>query len=163
MSSPSPDHKTVVRQEFTQQAQAYAANARIKNPDRLAALVQAVRPQPGARVLDVATGPGYVAAAFAEAGCEVVGLDLTPAPLALAEQMRQERGRAAGEIEHYPRCLGTDRFLEAIGDGFSGESGSLRHRFRLPRELCSDQFSLTRVMLHLEVLLVRQQLSVTSG
>ncbi|MDQ2714298.1 MAG: methyltransferase domain-containing protein [Chloroflexota bacterium] len=92
MSSSSPDHKAVVRQEFTQQAQAYAANSLIRNPDRLAALVQAVHPHPGARVLDVATGPGYVAAAFAEAGCEVVGLDLTPAPLALAEQMREARG-----------------------------------------------------------------------
>src|SRR6266566_1506741 len=92
MSSPSPDHKAVVIQEFTQQAQAYAASPLIANPNRLAALVQAVRPRPGARVLDVATGPGYVAAAFAEVGCEVVGLDLTPAPLKLAEQMREARG-----------------------------------------------------------------------
>lgn len=107
MSSPSPDHKAVVRQEFTQQAQAYAANPLIRNADRLTALVQAVRPQAGARVLDVATGPGYVAAAFAEAGCEVVGLDLTPAPLELAEQMRKERGLnnlhfQAGDAEHLP-------------------------------------------------------------
>jgi len=100
-------HKAVVIQEFTQQAQAYAASPLIANPDRLAALVQAVRPRLGARVLDVATGPGYVAAAFAEAGCEVVGLDLTPAPLALAEQMRQERGLSTlhfqqGDAEHLP-------------------------------------------------------------
>lgn len=92
MSSPSSDHKAVVRQEFTQQAQKFAANPLIKNPDRLAALVQAVRPHPGASVLDVATGPGYVAAAFAEAGCDVVGLDLTSAPLELARQMREARG-----------------------------------------------------------------------
>jgi ubiquinone/menaquinone biosynthesis C-methylase UbiE len=69
--------------------------------------VQAVRPQSGARVLDVATGPGYVAAAFAEAGCEVVGLDLTPAPLELAERMREERGLTKlrfqlGDAEHLP-------------------------------------------------------------
>jgi ubiquinone/menaquinone biosynthesis C-methylase UbiE len=107
MSSPLPDHKAVVRQEFTQQVQAYAANPLVANPDRLAALVQAVRPQPGARVLDVATGPGYVAAAFAEAGCEVVGLDLTPAPLTLAEQMRAARGLTnlrfqLGDAEHLP-------------------------------------------------------------
>ena len=104
-SSPSPDHKAVVRQEFTQQA--YAASPLIANPDRLAALVQAVQPQPGTRVLDVATGPGYVAAAFAEAGCEVVGLDLTPAPLTIAEQMRAARGLTnlrfqLGDAEHLP-------------------------------------------------------------
>ena len=107
VSSPAPDHKAVVRQEFTQQAQAYAANPLIRNADRLAALVQAVRPRPGARVLDVATGPGYIAAAFAEAGCEVVGIDLTPAPLELAEQMRKERGLTnlsfqLGDAEHLP-------------------------------------------------------------
>jgi protein-L-isoaspartate O-methyltransferase len=54
----------VVIQEFTQQAQTYAASPLIANSDRLAALVQAVRPHPGARVLDVAPGPGYVATAF---------------------------------------------------------------------------------------------------
>ncbi len=107
MSSPAPDHKAVVRQEFTQQAEAYAASPIIANSDRLAALVQTVRPKPGTRVLDVATGPGYVAAAFAEVGCEVVGIDLTPAPLALAEKMRAKRGLTnlrfqQGDAEHLP-------------------------------------------------------------
>jgi len=103
-----PDHNTIVRQEFTQQAQSYAASPLTINPDRLAALVQAVHPAPGARVLDVATGPGYVAAEFTAAGCEVVGLDLTPALLTLAEQVRQERGLTdnlhfqLGEAEHLP-------------------------------------------------------------
>ncbi len=107
MSSPAPDHKAVVRQEFTQQAQAYAANPSISDKDRLGRLVQAVQPQPGARVIDVATGPGYVAMAFAEAGCHVLGIDLTEAPLAIAEQKRQERGLATlhfqvGDAEHLP-------------------------------------------------------------
>ncbi len=107
MSLPPPDHKETVRQEFTKQAQAYAMNPLIANPDRLAALVQAVHPKPGARVLDVATGPGYVAAAFAEVDCEVIGLDLTPAPLALAEQMRAARGLTnlrfqLGDAENLP-------------------------------------------------------------
>ena len=107
MSSPASDHKDIVRREFTHQAPVYAANPAVANRDRLARLVQAVHPQPGAQVLDVATGPGFVAAAFAEAGCEVVGLDLTEAPLALAEQMRQERGLAnlrfqVGDAEHLP-------------------------------------------------------------
>ncbi len=107
MSSPAPDHKELIRREFTQQAQAYAANPSIKNQDLLKRLVQIVRPEPGARVLDVATGPGYVAMAFAEAGCDVVGLDLTEAPLKIAEQTRQERGLSnvrfqLGDAEHLP-------------------------------------------------------------
>lgn len=107
MSSSSRDHKAMVIQEFTQQAQAYTTSPLIANQERLAALVQAIRPQAGARVLDVATGPGYVAAAFAQEGCEVVGLDLTPALLALAEQMREERGLSnlrfqQGDAGHLP-------------------------------------------------------------
>lgn len=105
MSSFSSDHKEVVRQEFTRQAQAYAANPLTTNESRLSRLVQAVQPQPHARVLDVATGPGPVALAFAEAGCEVVGIDLTEAPLAIAERMRQARGLTnlrfqLGDAEH---------------------------------------------------------------
>jgi demethylmenaquinone methyltransferase/2-methoxy-6-polyprenyl-1,4-benzoquinol methylase len=48
------------------------------------ALVQAVNPQPGERVLDVATGTGMVAFALAERGCTVVGLDQSPQMLAMA-------------------------------------------------------------------------------
>ncbi len=62
----SSDHKAMIRQEFTQQAQAYAANPSIADHARLTRLVQAVQPRPRARVLDVATGPGYVAMAFNE-------------------------------------------------------------------------------------------------
>lgn len=104
---PSPDHKETVRQEFTQQAQAYAVNPVVTDPARLSQLVETVRPAPDARVLDVATGPGFVAMAFAEAGCEVVGLDLTAAPLAIAEQTRQQRGLTrlsfqVGDAERIP-------------------------------------------------------------
>ena len=107
MSTHANDHKDKVIREFTQQAEAYAANPLIADAERLAAIVRAVRPQPGARVLDVATGPGYVAAAFAEAGCDVVGIDLTPAPLALAEKMRAARGLTGlrfqqDDAEHLP-------------------------------------------------------------
>ncbi len=76
------DHKTIVRGEFTRQAEAYAAAAPIKDPDRLRRLVEAVNPRPDARVLEVATGPGHVAMAFAAVCREVVGLDLTGAPIA---------------------------------------------------------------------------------
>jgi ubiquinone/menaquinone biosynthesis C-methylase UbiE len=107
MSSFPSGHKEVVRQEFTQQAQAYAANPLTTNQSRLTRLVQAVQPLPNARVLDVASGPGPVAMAFAEAGCEVVGIDLTEAPLAIAEETRQARGLTnlrfqLGDAEHLP-------------------------------------------------------------
>src|SRR5262249_44176910 len=87
-----PDHNQVVREEFTRQAVAYAANPSIADPERIARLVQAVSPTSDARVLEVATGPGYVAMGFAAIAREVVGIDLTEAPLAIAEQRRQEQG-----------------------------------------------------------------------
>jgi ubiquinone/menaquinone biosynthesis C-methylase UbiE len=86
------DHNQVVREEFTRQATAYAANPSIIDPERVARLVQAVQPTPEHRVLEVATGPGYVAMGFAAVAREVVGVDLTEAPIALAEQRRQELG-----------------------------------------------------------------------
>ncbi len=107
MSSSSSDHKAVVRHKFTQQAREYAANPVVTDKDRLLRLVQTVQPRPQAQVLDVATGPGYVAMAFAEAGCQVIGIDLTEAPLAIAEGMRQARGLVnlhfqLGDAEHLP-------------------------------------------------------------
>jgi ubiquinone/menaquinone biosynthesis C-methylase UbiE len=104
---PSSEHKALVRHEFTQQAHTYAANPSISDHARLVRLVQAIHPKPDALVLDVATGPGYVALTFAEAGCDVIGIDLTEAPLAIAEQLRQARGLTnvrfqLGDAEHLP-------------------------------------------------------------
>ncbi len=98
-------HKAVVREEFTRQAEAYAAAAPIRDPERLKRLVEAVGPSPDARVLEVATGPGHVAMAFAAVCAEVVGLDLTAAPIAIANRTARERGLRnvrfeVGDCEH---------------------------------------------------------------
>ena len=92
-------HETIVRQEFTKQAEAYAAHPVIASQDRAAQLVRIVQPTPDDRVLEVATGPGYVAMAFATCCREVIGVDLTEAPLAIAEQTRQQRGLANVRFE----------------------------------------------------------------
>jgi SAM-dependent methyltransferase len=86
------EHKAVVQQEFTRQADAYAVAPTVSDPERIARLVKAVAPASGARVLDVACGPGFLALAFAAHCREAVGVDLTDAPLAIAERNRQERG-----------------------------------------------------------------------
>jgi ubiquinone/menaquinone biosynthesis C-methylase UbiE len=92
-------HEDIVRQEFTKQADAYAANPVIASQDRATQLVRVVQPTPHDRVLEVATGPGYVAMAFATCCREVVGVDLTEAPLVIAEKTRQERGLANVRFE----------------------------------------------------------------
>lgn len=92
MLSGESEHKERVREEFTRQASAYAASAQISDPERVARLVGMVGPSAEARVLEVATGPGYVAFGFALVCREVVGVDLTAAPLEIAERGRRERG-----------------------------------------------------------------------
>lgn len=63
------------------------------------ALVRAVDPQPGQRVLDVATGTGMVAAALAaRAQCQVVGLDQSEAMLAGARDRLARSPRLAGRV-----------------------------------------------------------------
>jgi demethylmenaquinone methyltransferase/2-methoxy-6-polyprenyl-1,4-benzoquinol methylase len=73
------------------------------------ALVHALDPRPGQRVLDVATGTGMVAFALAARGCEVVGLDQSPEMLAQARaklaanpQMAARVNFVAGQAEALP-------------------------------------------------------------
>ncbi|HTT75441.1 MAG TPA: class I SAM-dependent methyltransferase [Candidatus Binataceae bacterium] len=101
------DHKAVVREEFTRQADVYAAAPVITDSERLARLVEAINPQPQSRALEVATGPGYVAMALAARCRQVVGLDLTPAPIEIARRISRGRGITnvhfqIGDAEHLP-------------------------------------------------------------
>jgi ubiquinone/menaquinone biosynthesis C-methylase UbiE len=79
------NHNDTVRQAFTLQAGNYAANATLSDSSRLTRLVEAVNPSEDSLVLDVATGPGFVAEAFSTARM-VVGIDITLAPLKIAKQ-----------------------------------------------------------------------------
>jgi ubiquinone/menaquinone biosynthesis C-methylase UbiE len=88
------EHKDLVREEFTRQAADYASAPAIVDSEHLRQLVELVAPPRDARVLEVATGPGHVAMAFAARCREVVGIDLTDAPLKIAERMRSQRGLA---------------------------------------------------------------------
>jgi ubiquinone/menaquinone biosynthesis C-methylase UbiE len=57
---------------------------------------------PGARVLDVATGPGYVAARAAERGASVVGVDIAEAMLARARRLQPQLDFRHGNAEALP-------------------------------------------------------------
>jgi demethylmenaquinone methyltransferase/2-methoxy-6-polyprenyl-1,4-benzoquinol methylase len=76
------------------------------------ALVDAVDPRPGDRVLDVATGTGMVAYALARRGATVVGLDQSEQMLARARARPAARVTfIRGEAEHLPF---TDREFDAL-------------------------------------------------
>jgi len=85
-------HNEIVRDSFTAQAKAFAANPWVSDEERIQRLVAAAHLAGKERVLDVATGPGYIAEAFACAAHEVVGVDLTEAMLAIAKERTKQHG-----------------------------------------------------------------------
>jgi 2-polyprenyl-3-methyl-5-hydroxy-6-metoxy-1,4-benzoquinol methylase len=86
------EHNDVVRESFTVQAESFAANPWVTDEQRINRLVSAAHLTGNERVLDIATGPGYIAEAFARAAREVIGVDLTAAMLAIAEERTKQRG-----------------------------------------------------------------------
>jgi ubiquinone/menaquinone biosynthesis C-methylase UbiE len=78
--------KERVRRQYGAVGDAYVRSPLHAAGDDLARLVEAMRPQPDERLLDVATGGGHVAKAFAPHVAAVVASDLTPQMLAGAER-----------------------------------------------------------------------------
>ncbi|BAS29198.1 class I SAM-dependent methyltransferase [Limnochorda pilosa] len=91
------DLKDSVRQQFGTHAEAYVRSQDHARGESLERLVELTRPQPDWTVLDVATGGGHTALAFAPRVARVVASDLTPAMLDAAE--RHAAGRGAANVE----------------------------------------------------------------
>lgn len=132
------EHKDLVRDEFTRQANDYAASPQIRDRKRIERFVAEVAPDLNARLLDVACGPGHVSLGFAEVCREVVGVDLTEAPLKIAEQASTDRG------------IGNARFQLADADRIPFDDGTFDavvcryavHHFDQPRKAITE---MTRV------------------
>ena len=100
-------HNEVVRESFTIQAKTFAANPWVTDEQRINRLVAAAHLSGNERVLDIATGPGYIAEAFARVAREAIGVDLTAAMLAIAEERTRERGMKnvsfrMGDVQNLP-------------------------------------------------------------
>jgi SAM-dependent methyltransferase len=79
-------------------------------------LLDAARVGPGVRVVDVATGPGYVAGAAARRGARVVGVDFSAAMLAEARRHYPAVEFQAGDAEALPFPDGRlDAFVMSFG------------------------------------------------
>ena len=85
-----PTH--LIRQQFGTNADKYATSAVHAHGESLARLVELIQPQPDWLMLDVSTGAGHTALAFAPHVARVVAVDLTPEMLNTARKLAEQRG-----------------------------------------------------------------------
>jgi SAM-dependent methyltransferase len=78
-------------------------------------LLTAANVGPGTRTLDVATGPGYVAARAADRGAAVVGVDVAGAMVALARRLYPDLDVRQGDAHALPF---EDRSFDAVVGNF---------------------------------------------
>jgi ubiquinone/menaquinone biosynthesis C-methylase UbiE len=90
--APAATHAAAIADQFTRQAEQFAASPVHHNQAALDLLVDAASPRPEDVSLDVACGPGSVVCAFARRVRRAVGLDATEAMLAEARRLAAERG-----------------------------------------------------------------------
>jgi SAM-dependent methyltransferase len=77
-------------------------------------LLDAAAVGPGTRVLDVGSGPGYVAAAAAARDATAVGVDVAPAMVALARTLHPQVEFVQGDAEHLR--FADDSFDAVVGN-----------------------------------------------
>ena len=96
-----------VQAQYGKQASFYSVSVSHATSDTLQLMVEMAHLNGSERVLDVATGTGFCAMAFAPHVKDVVAYDLTPQMLAEAEKLSRERGISnmrfkQGPAEHMP-------------------------------------------------------------
>ncbi len=84
-------HQADILDQFTRQAVPFSNQPAHSQEIFLELLLQMSGVGPADTVLDVACGPGLVALAFAARARHVTGIDLTPAMIARAQELQQER------------------------------------------------------------------------
>lgn len=86
------DGKDLVKQQYGAHAQGYVTSKVHAQGESLKRLVELIHPQKDWRALDVSTGGGHTALAFAPLVKQVIASDLTPEMLAAAETFIGSRG-----------------------------------------------------------------------
>jgi SAM-dependent methyltransferase len=85
------NHQNLILDQFTRQAVVFSTAPTITDEDALRMIVEAARPTPNDRLLDVACGPGLVVCAFAPHVREATGIDMTPAMLDRARKLAESK------------------------------------------------------------------------
>ena len=99
-------------QGWQQSADQYHASFGSLTSQSIKPLLDAVRTDVGIELLDIATGPGYVAAAAFQRGWKVTGLDFSEAMLAKAKELHPQIEFRQGDAESLP--FGEAQFAAAV-------------------------------------------------
>jgi ubiquinone/menaquinone biosynthesis C-methylase UbiE len=92
MSNTQSDIHEKVKEQFSKTAQAYVSSSVHAKGDELKLLLELAGDLANKSVLDIATGGGHTALAFAKAGATVTATDLTPTMLETAQTFVLSRG-----------------------------------------------------------------------
>jgi len=132
------DHDRELAKAFDAQAAAFERAKVQRDAASLARFVAFAGLRPGARILDAGCGPGLVAEAFLEAGCEVLGVDLSQ------EMIRRARVRCArfGERARFEHRSLFDVEPASPLDG--ALSRNVLHHLEDPRAFVARQAALVR-------------------
>jgi ubiquinone/menaquinone biosynthesis C-methylase UbiE len=123
------------RQGWEKLAQAYHSYYASLTDQSIEALLVALNLQPGACLLDVATGPGYLAAAAAARGATVVGVDFAAAMVEQASKLHPALAFRVGNAEALPFA---DQSFDAVGSNFGW------HHFPHPEKALSEAYRILR-------------------
>lgn len=93
------DTKDLVKQQYGAHADGYVTSVVHARGESLKRLVELVQPQSSWRALDISTGGGHTALAFAPFVHSIIASDLTPEMLAVAEKFIRSQGAANVEFK----------------------------------------------------------------
>lgn len=96
------DHQANVQKEFSRQAEPMAAAAAFSASDVLGRITLAVGTHPVPRLLDLACGPGIVTEAVAPLAQEIIGVDVTPKMIEMAEARVRKANFAHAKFQLAP-------------------------------------------------------------
>lgn len=91
-------HKELVRSQFSLQAKHHPTTVKYRRGENVVPMIDLAEPQKSDRVLDVASGPGFVALQFSGKVRAVVGVDLLPEMNAMARKTAADQGVANVEF-----------------------------------------------------------------
>ncbi len=129
-----------IRDEFTHQADSFAASPVPSMAETLGPVVELVPVDPAARWLEAACGPAIVGRAIATRVGSVHGVDLTPA---MVEKGRAEA--AAAGIDNIELSLGDATALEFEDGSFDGAVTRFSlHHIPAPRQLLEEMARVVR-------------------